>query len=341
MATDLVQENGKLKFGVVLPGREAVVVGGDYPVRIAAFAGLAERNGFDSVWAGESPLARCRFDPLLMLAAAAARTERITLGTAVVLGVQHQAVRLAHATSCLDRLSGGRLVLGLGVGFTSPATEAEFAALDVPYDGRVRRSVEILDVCRLLWGSAGKPVSYQGAHVRVEDVAMEVSPHRPGGPPVWLAGAIGPALRRVGARADGWFPTSTSADVYADGWQGVELSRVEAGREAGAVTPAMYITVALGRTTAEAEADLERFVNGYYRQSLASIRRTQGIFGGTPAQVAEDLLRYVDAGARHFVIRLATPDLLPDSYGAALAGVAERLVPLVRQGASAQSVSRG
>ncbi|MYU22630.1 LLM class flavin-dependent oxidoreductase [Streptomyces sp. SID8352] len=324
-------ENDGPRIGVVLPGREAVVTGGGYPRRIAALAARAEGMGYDSVWAGESPLARCRFDPLLLLAAAAARTERIALGTAVVLGVQHQPVRLAHATACLDQLAGGRLLLGLGVGFTSAACEAEFAALGVPYQGRVQRSVELIEACRLLWQSHGEPVNYEGTHVRLRDVAMEVAPHTKGGPPLWLAGAAAPALRRVGSLADGWFPTATGAQSYAEGWRAVESSRSRAGRPEGSVTPAMYVTVALGKDRPAAEADLERFVRGYYRQDLASIRRTQGVFGGTPEQVAGQLLRYADAGARHFALRLATPDLLPSSYERALTDVAQRLVPLLRR----------
>ncbi|MDH6128162.1 LLM class flavin-dependent oxidoreductase [Kitasatospora sp. GP82] len=318
------------RFGVVLPGRETVIAQNHYARHLAGLSALAEESGYDSIWAGESPLARSRMDPLLALAAASAVTARVELGTAVLLPLRSP-VQLAHELACLDRLSGGRLVAGVGAGFRSAATEAEFTAYGVPFKERVGRLAETAEICRLLWTSQGKPVSYRGKYHRIDDVVLLPVPERPGGPALWLAGATDFALRRAGTGYAGWMPTSTTAAEFAEGWTKVQEAAAEAGRTAEEVTPAVYLTIAVDEDAERAERTLQDFVGSYYRLDLPTMRTTQGIYGGTARQVAEWVQGYLDAGARHVVFRLATSDLGEESYRAAMHRIAGELLPSLRR----------
>src|SRR3982074_1904991 len=123
--------------GLLLPSREALLwADGDLAFLVEA-ARQAELTGFDSVWAGDSLLARPRGEPLTILAAVAGATTRITLGTAVLLPLLRHPLSLAHVVATLDRVAEGRVILGIGPGAELPGTHAELEALDVPSDRRV------------------------------------------------------------------------------------------------------------------------------------------------------------------------------------------------------------
>jgi hypothetical protein len=125
-----------VKLGVVLPTREAAMTGRPEVEPLLEFAARAEDLGFDSVWAGDAPFARPRFEPLTLLAAVAARTRRVTLGTAILLPALRHPLLLAHAAATVDSVSLGRVVLGVGAGWV----KSEFDALGVPFDQRVGAS---------------------------------------------------------------------------------------------------------------------------------------------------------------------------------------------------------
>ncbi|MDR8407179.1 TIGR03619 family F420-dependent LLM class oxidoreductase [Nonomuraea sp. 3-1Str] len=210
----------ELRIGYLLPTRDWVVMGDrDLPSLIGQ-ARLAEDRGFDSVWAGDSPVTRPRSDPLLVLAAAAALTERVMLGTAVLLPALRHPILLAHQLATLDRMSGGRLVAGMGAGFPHPKTEAQFEAVGVGFRGRVSRMEESIAAMRRLWSE--EEVSFQGTHFAFHDVRLAPKPAQRGGPPIWLAGGGSDAtLRRVAGLADGWLPYPPDHQTYADEWTSI------------------------------------------------------------------------------------------------------------------------
>ncbi|TDD79163.1 LLM class flavin-dependent oxidoreductase [Actinomadura rubrisoli] len=203
---------GRLEIGYLLPTRDQAVRGEHEPGQLVGQARRAEALGVDSVWAGDSPVTRPRADALLLLAAVADATDRVVLGTAVLLPALRHPILLAHQLATLDRLSDGRLVAGMGAGFPIPQTEAQFAALDVGFKRRVSRMEESIDAMRRLW--TGGPVSFKGEHFAFEDVTLAPPPSRPGGPPIWLAGGGVHALRRVARLADGWLPYPPQAKTY-------------------------------------------------------------------------------------------------------------------------------
>jgi len=300
-----------LQIGFLLPSRDRIVLDDHETGLLLRLADLAEELSFDSVWAGDSPVTRQRADPLTLLAAVAARTDRVVVGTAVLLPALRHPIPLAHQLATLDRISEGRLVAGMGAGFPNPATEAQFTALGVDFRRRVGRMHECIEAMRLLW--SGDAVSYEGRHFAFRDVTIAPRPVRSAGPPIWLAGA----LRRVAHIADGWLPYPPSWQAYAD-----EMASIRPG-----VTPALYATVSVDDDSVRACRRLRTSVERYYNAPLEFVASIQAMFAGTAADVAVWLRRYVTAGARHIVVRLAV-----DDHEQALAEFADHVLPLLRMG---------
>jgi probable F420-dependent oxidoreductase len=189
-----------MRIGIHLPqfGRASS------PAAITEAARSAEELGFADVWVSDhvaipatqdypSPYL---YDPLLTLTWAAAATERVGLGTSVLVVPQHTPLALANALASLDALSGGRLTVGAGVGWSA----AEFAALGKSFADRGRRMDEMLDVLRACWGP--DPVDFRGEFVQLD--AMKVQPKPAHAIPIWVGGRSEPAYRRAAAKGDGF-----------------------------------------------------------------------------------------------------------------------------------------
>jgi probable F420-dependent oxidoreductase len=136
------------------------------------------------------------YDPLLSLAWAAAATERVGLGTSVLVLPQHHALAVANSLASLDALSDGRLTVGVGVGWS----EAEFVALGQSFHDRGRRTDEMIDALRACWGP--DPVTFHGDHVHLD--AMKVLPKPAHHIPIWIGGGSEVSYRRAASRGDGF-----------------------------------------------------------------------------------------------------------------------------------------
>src|SRR5881394_2231786 len=245
------------QFGVLIPTREAIMSGRPETAPLVTMAERAEAAGFDSVWIGDSITARPRHEPLTLMAAVAARTKRVSVGTAVLLPALRNPVVLAHVVGTLDRIAEGRVILGVGIAGDMPAIRKEFAAAGVPWDRRVGRYLETLEICRALWSRDG--VTFSGKHFTLDNVTMEPKPHRPGGPPIWIGGS-GPTALREAARFDAWFPTGPSMEFFAEHFPAVRAAARAAGREPDEVTGAAYVTLAVDQNPAAAAARLHAFL---------------------------------------------------------------------------------
>src|SRR2546428_8404787 len=184
------------QFGVLIPTREAVMSGRPETGPLLAMAERAEAAGFDSVWIGDSLTARPRDEPLTLMSAIAARTRRVRIGTGVLLPALRNPVVLAHVVGTLDRIAEGRVILGVGIAADTPAIRKEFAAASVPWERRVGRVLETLEICRALWSR--DHVSFHGKHFTLDDVTLEPKPPRAGGPPSPDRGGRRAARRRAG-----------------------------------------------------------------------------------------------------------------------------------------------
>lgn len=287
----------KAEIGLLLPSRETLLWRGGDLGFVVDSARAAEAAGFDSVWVGDSLLARPRGEPMVLLSAVAGATTRVTLGTAVLLPLLRNPLSLAHSLASLDRIAQGRLVVGVGPGADLPGTHAELKALGVPSDRRVTAMLDSLDRCRRLW--------------RGEDAGIDLEPKplRPSGPPIWV-GATGPRLLRMtGERFDGWMPLSTSPDIYATGLKVVREAAERAGRDPADISAGLYLTIAIADRAEAAAKKLDDYIQGYYGVPAEVMARQQGCFAGTLESAREWLAGYRAAGARHIIIRAAQPGL--------------------------------
>jgi probable F420-dependent oxidoreductase len=202
-------------------GLHALGVGtGAAPDVVTALARGAEQHGFATLWAGEHvvmfdeqasrypysesgriavPADADWLDPFVCLSVAAACTERISLATGVLLLAEHNPVIIAKQAASLDRMSAGRFLLGVGIGWSAE----EFAALGVPFAGRGARTVAYVAAMRRIWND--DPASFAGEHVGFEGIRVHPKPERPGGVPVFFGGNGDRALERVAAHGDGWY----------------------------------------------------------------------------------------------------------------------------------------
>ena len=306
------------EFGLLLPTREAVMSGRPETASLLEMAERGERAGFDAVWIGDSLTARPRHEPLTLLAAVAGRTRRVTLGTAVLLPALRNPVVLAHVVGTLDRIAEGRVILGMGIAADTPRIRREFAAAGVPWDRRVGRFLETLQICRALW--TRDHVSFSGKHFTLEDVTVEPKPHRAGGPPIWIGGS-GPTALREAANFDAWFPTGPHVEFFAEHFPRIQA----AGRAADAVVGAAYVTLALDADAAAAEQRLDTFLETYYAAPAATLRARQATYAGPIEGCVAWLQRWIDAGCRHLMLRFAGGDQL-----AQVDEVASRLLPRLR-----------
>lgn len=270
--------------------------------RLLALARQAEAAGYDSIWVGDSLLARTRHEPLTLLAAVAAATTRVELGTAVLLPALRNPVVLAQIVATLDQLAEGRLILGVGIAGDTPSIRAEFAAAGVPFGQRVGRFVHGLRLCQQLW--TGGPVHWDGPYWQLDGQALQPTPYRPGGPPIWVGGSSEATQRRTGHRYDGWFPVGGEAAGFAATWSNVRAAATEAGRDPDALTGAVYVTLSVDADQDRAEEALMGFLASYYAPAPATtMRRLQNSYAGPAAGVADYLRSYVERGVSHLCLR--------------------------------------
>ena len=283
--------------GLLLPSREVLLWANSDLAFLIKAARQAEQDGYDSVWVGDSLLARPRGEPLTLLAAVAGATSRVTLGTAVLLPLLRHPLSLAHGLATLDRIANGRLIVGVGPGAELPGTHAELTALGLASERRVGTMLSAVERVRRLW--------------RSEEAGIELQPRplRPGGPPIWLGGSGPRMLRLAGTTFDGWLPFSPTPAEYASGFRAVREAAEAAGRDPNAIATGAYLTVAVADDQREAAGMLDTYMRAYYGVPAEVMARAQACHAGTLESASEWFASYRDAGARHLVVRLARPDL--------------------------------
>jgi probable F420-dependent oxidoreductase len=228
-----------MKVGLHLPQWGA----GASRAGVLEVARAAEDAGLDSLWVADHvvhPLgAGSRYpygDPpfapedgfleaLTTLAVVAGATERVALGTSVLVPTMRQPLLVAKTIATLDVLSKGRTLVGVGAGWW----REEFAALGAPFERRGARMDEQLELLRALWRDGA--VAHRGRFYEIDELVCEPRPVRPGGPPI-LVGGMGPrARRRAATLGDGWHALGSHADTLAEGFADVRRIAREAGRD--------------------------------------------------------------------------------------------------------------
>ncbi len=241
-----------MRFGFVVPNNFGVAD----PLEVAHLGVRAEALGFDSVWVNHHVLnvgyvrdrlgERPYYDALVMLTWIAAHTSRVRLGTSVLVIPYLHPMVLAKELATLDRLSGGRLVVGVGVG----SLPEENAALGVPYASRGSYANEFLEVLRELWTK--ERASFAGEHFEFEDLISSPSPLQKPHPPIVVGGNRLPALRRAARLGDGWHPLGVSPDGVR---RRLETLRSEAeAAQRDHVTATVQVRLDIQRVTPESVA---------------------------------------------------------------------------------------
>jgi alkanesulfonate monooxygenase SsuD/methylene tetrahydromethanopterin reductase-like flavin-dependent oxidoreductase (luciferase family) len=272
------------RIGYLLPTREHIMAGQPQAAPLLELAERAQRLGFDSIWAGDSLLARPRHEPLTLLAAVSGRLRNIDIGTAVLLPALRNPVLLAHALATLDQVAQGRLIIGVGIAADVANIRAEFTAAGVPFEKRVGRLLEGLRLARSLW--SGRPVDWDGRW-KVEHGVLAPTPHRSGGPPIWIGGSLPASLERAGRYFDGWLPIAPDAGQWGRQWKQVQEIARAAGRDANALTGAMYLTLVVDHDPSRANARLNTYLEQYYGQPAAVTRARQAAYAGPSEGLAQ------------------------------------------------------
>ena len=279
-----------MKFGVTLPNNWGI----EDPLQVLALGPLAEGLGYDSLWVMDHTFnigfIRERLDnkpyPLTVLSYLAATTQRVLLGTSVLVLPSHNPVDLAKYAATLDQVSGGRVILGVGVG----SMAEEFEALGVPMRQRGFLTDESIAVMKELWTSP-QP-SYHSRRWNFSDVRFSPKPLQKPHIPLWIGGDSPAALRRTATAGDGWHPSSLSPEEFSLGKREIEDLAAKAGRDPESITMSM-------RTDVEVHPGAS---NGY-----GSARAV--LPGDDPAGIVGAIETYQAAGVKHMVLALNSGDV--------------------------------
>ena len=243
------------------------------PRTAARLARAAEAAGFESLWAGEhvvlpdpqappSPMGPTEpiLDPAIALTFAAAHTTRVRLGTGIIILPQRNPLVLAKELASLDRLSNGRLIFGVGVGYL----EAEFRALGAPFEQRGAVTDDYLAAMRAIW-SQDKP-AHKGPFVSFADIQAHPQPTQRPHPPIVIGGRTAPAFRRAVAQGQGWYGFALDPVKTAEALAGLReaAKRVERPAHLGpleiSITPARGTTVDADTANAYAALGVHRLI---------------------------------------------------------------------------------
>lgn len=299
-----------MKLGFIPPMEKSLITSGDWVARLVE---LLESCEVESVWGVEHVIVAEDYeplypysadgrmpgsptgsivmpDPLEWLSFAAARSSRLRLGTSVIVASQHSAAILAKRVATLDALSGGRLLLGVGIGWQ----KEEYAAIGVPYRDRGRRLDECIEAMRVLWEEG--PSTYQGRHVRFERVHCDAKPAQAGGVPILIGGSTDHAARRAGRLGNGWYPYVISPEDTAERIKTLRKTAQEHGRNPDAIE----LTIWPGSYDFSRTFDLD-FVKQYADQGVSRL-----IISAMEGQVAQldDVRRLVESYQEKVIAKL-------------------------------------
>jgi probable F420-dependent oxidoreductase len=304
----------------------------------------AEAMGFDSVWLGEHHNHPLLYPtPLISLAAIASRTQRLRLGTGVLLLPLYHPLAVAEQGAMVDMISGGRLILGLGAGYAPE----EFSAFGISIKERGNRLEEGASLLRRLWTE--EHVSHEGRHYRVADVSLGPRPAQQPRPPIWFAGWVEAAIRRAARLGDGWLGgPSARLEELATCVRIFQAARQAVARDDDrpAIALMRYVFVADSLEQAYAtigDATLRIFETTYFHWPHPVVKRPPGrltiqrlaeerFILGTPEQCLEQIARFRrPLGLTHLICRLSFPGVPREASMASVERFTREVMPALRQ----------
>ncbi|MGF1596769.1 MAG: LLM class flavin-dependent oxidoreductase [Acidimicrobiales bacterium] len=319
-----------LRFGVMYDCRRhpdsAMTMTDVYRATIEQ-AALADGLGFDHVWFTEHHFLADGYLPAFqpLAGAIAARTERIRISNDIALLPLYHPVRLAEELAVLDHISGGRIELGIGMGYVP----AEFEAFGVPLRNRVSMTEEAIDILRLAWSDG--PFDYRGRRYRLDGVDVHPKPVQPGGPPLWVAAMSEAGARRAARFGTNLLPQGRRSEVL-DPWR---RAVIEAGGNPSnhrvGIIRSVFVTDDPDRDWPMVRT-AERYRMSIYNRFMAETPDRyawgdddaipQNVIIGTADRCVEELRSFIDAFG---ITDIATSGLPPGIDPDVMAGNLERL----------------
>jgi probable F420-dependent oxidoreductase len=236
-------------------------------------------------------------EAMAALAWLASRTERVRVGTAILLIPLYPPAVVAKQIADLDRATGGRVTLGVGVGGEYPS---EFAACGVPVAERGARTDEAIPLLRRLWSA--EPVSHHGRFVEFDAVRIHPAPAQGSDLPIVVAGRQPVAMRRAARLGDGWMPYLYSPRRYADSVATIRETAATDGRDLAGFEWFAFVFVNVDDDGDRAREEAARILGGTYTKGDFAAMIDRVAAAGTVEQVTATLQAFVDAGARHLVL---------------------------------------
>ena len=312
----------EVRFGVALRNFTA------YPDEpniedIVAFAMRAEALGFESAWVWDHILLGSKrpfpyLESLATLAALAMRTERLQLGTGVLVLPLRNPVVLAKVLTSLDHISGGRLILGVAAGWY----EREFQACGVPFKQRGKIFLRNLEILKRFWTEDEVDGESDG-YVFRRSVMLPKPLQRPR-PPLLFGGYVDAVLRRIARHGDGWLTYFYTPESFRRSWAKIRSFTADAGRDPAELRNVSQLPICVARTFEEADHGVRDFIARYFDVPAWSEATTDSAVRGTPDQCAEQLAAHIAAGVEQLV-------LVPCDYRLdQLDAIGEEIVPRLR-----------
>lgn len=306
---------GGVTFGIALP--QDAPDGTEAAARVARFARAAERAGYDGLWTLDRVQGHQRvMEPLALLTAAAMATHRIRLGAAVIILPLRSPVELARTSATIDRLSGGRLELGVGVG----ADRERVRAVGLEPARRGERMDDAVAVLRGLW--AGERLDYEGATLAVRGWMVRPLPLQRPGPTLWFGGHSRGALRRAVRWGDGWLGAGSVSTAVVG--REITMLREElgaAGRDEASLRLGKRLYLALDDARGRRGRHIRQWLGDHYRDPAITDR--VAAIGPAPA-ITEAILEIVALGARTVILHPVSDEERQ------LRGLADEVIPAVR-----------
>lgn len=301
------------EVGIAIPNLPGIT-----PPLVPDYARRIEAGGFAAIWTLDR-LAYDNVDAVTTLAACAVVTQRVRLGTSILLVPLYRPAILAKQLATVDLLSNGRMVMGVGIG----RRPDDFSAAGVPMERRAGRTVEAIHIMRQIW--AGEPLNFQGRHFTLASGPIGPRPVQRPGIPIWMGGAHEGAVRRAARYGDGYI---AGGAVGPEGFKGLRQRVEQARQELGRHGPYPYSCLAYfyidddrEKAKREAMAMLTRYYGAAFGQSYDPERL---LVFGPPEEFARRAQAYLDAGVEHLI-------LVPTSLDAAQVDrLAREVLPRLR-----------
>ncbi len=268
-------------------------------VSLPQYASAVEDMGFDSVWVPEGLVNETpEMDIIMSMSGFIHKTKKITVGTCVLLLPLRNPAILAKEVATLDFLSGGRVVLGIGVGGSLDSNPASFEVSGVSLRERGARCDENLEIMTKLWSSTA--VSHKGRFYQFNNMKMEPTPVQKPHPPIWAGGVVDAVLRRTARYCDGFLPLSVNSQEYVKLWDSIERYGEQYGRDTSKITKAMLMFYNLADSREEGRRMGEDVLNK--RRGFDVTLPGDGRYAfGTVQDCVQALENFVKIGVSYFV----------------------------------------